>query len=58
MTVDRRTKVIGKVEPTQFANIGKILKSPWKFRQYGECGLPVSDLFPAHRNVVPTNWRS
>ena len=39
-------EVIGKVEPTQFANIGKILKSPWKFQQYGECGLPVSDLFP------------
>ena len=40
------TEVIGKIEPTQFANVGKILKSPWKFRQYGECGLPVSDLFP------------
>jgi hypothetical protein len=39
-------EVIGKVEPTQFANIGKILKSPWPFRQYGECGHPVSDLFP------------
>lgn len=39
-------EVIGKVEPTQFANIGKILKSPWKFKQYGECGMPVSDLFP------------
>ena len=39
-------EVIGKVEPTQFANIGKILKSPWKFRQYGESGIPVSDLFP------------
>ena len=39
-------EVIGKVEPTQFANIGKILKSPWKFRQYGQCGHPVSDLFP------------
>lgn len=39
-------EVIGKVEPTQFANIGKILKSPWKFQQYGKCGLPVSDLFP------------
>lgn len=38
--------VIGKVEPTQFANVGKILKSPWNFRQYGECGHPVSDLFP------------
>ena len=39
-------EVIGKVEPTQFASIGKILKSPWKFRQYGESGIPVSDLFP------------
>jgi len=39
-------EVIGKVEPTQFANVGKILKSPWKFRQYGQSGIPVSDLFP------------
>ena len=39
-------EVIGKVEPTQFANVGKILKSPWKFRQYGDCGHPISDLFP------------
>ncbi|MEM7784489.1 MAG: DUF1501 domain-containing protein [Planctomycetota bacterium] len=35
-----------KVEPTQFNNIGKTLNSPWKFKQYGECGTPVSDLFP------------
>ena len=42
----RPHEVLGKVEPTQFANIGTILKSPWAFRQYGECGLPVSDLFP------------
>lgn len=39
-------EVIGKLEPTQFANVGKILKSPWKFRQYGESGLPISDLLP------------
>jgi hypothetical protein len=39
-------EVIGKVEPTQFASIGKLLKSPWAFKNYGECGLPVSDLFP------------
>ena len=39
-------EVIGKVEPTQFANIGTILKSPWAFKQYGECGHPISDLFP------------
>ncbi len=35
-----------KVEPTQFNNIGKTLMSPWKFRNYGESGTPVSDLFP------------
>ena len=35
-----------KIEPTQFNNIGKTLASPWKFKQYGECGTPVSDLFP------------
>ncbi|MDF9794905.1 hypothetical protein OKW21_000168 [Catalinimonas alkaloidigena] len=35
-----------KVDNTQFDNIGKILKSPWGFKQYGECGMPVSDLFP------------
>lgn len=29
-----------------FAKTGKLLKSPWKFKQYGECGLPVSELFP------------
>ncbi|MDN5202220.1 DUF1501 domain-containing protein [Fulvivirgaceae bacterium BMA10] len=35
-----------KVDDTQFGNVGKILKSPWKFKQYGECGMPVSELFP------------
>ena len=25
--------------------------SPWKFRHYGESGIPVSDLFPARRPV-------
>ena len=30
----------------QFAPTGDLLKSPWKFRQYGESGLPVSSLFP------------
>jgi hypothetical protein len=35
-----------KVQPTQFDNVGKVLASPWKFRQYGESGIPVSDLFP------------
>ncbi len=35
-----------KIQATQFDNIGKVLKSPWKFQQYGESGIPVSDLFP------------
>jgi hypothetical protein len=35
-----------KVEPTQFNNVGKVLQSPWKFKQYGKSGIPVSDLFP------------
>ncbi len=34
------------VPRTQFNNVGNVLKSPWKFRRYGESGIPVSDLFP------------
>ncbi len=34
------------VEPTQFNNNGTVLASPWKFRRYGQSGIPVSDLFP------------
>jgi hypothetical protein len=30
----------------QFATTGKLLKSPWSFKQYGQSGLPVSELFP------------
>lgn len=35
-----------KIEPTQFNNIGNTLASPWKFKEYGQSGIPVSDLFP------------
>ena len=35
-----------KIEPTQFNNIGRTLQSPWKFKQYGEAGIPISELFP------------
>jgi hypothetical protein len=35
-----------KIEPTQFNNNGATLGSPWKFQQYGESGMPISDLFP------------
>ncbi len=34
------------VEQTQFNNDGNVLASPWKFNQYGESGIPISDLFP------------
>src|SRR6266404_6432288 len=35
-----------KVPPTQFNNVGTVMQSPWKFRHYGQSGIPVSDLFP------------
>jgi len=35
-----------KVPPTQFNNVGAVLQSPWKFRQYGRNGIPISELFP------------
>ena len=37
---------IGKLEKTQFDNIGKVMKSPWNFKQRGQCGRWISDLFP------------
>ncbi|OYW12458.1 MAG: sulfatase, partial [Planctomycetales bacterium 12-60-4] len=36
----------------QFAPTGNLLKSPWAFRQYGESGIPVSELFPHVANHV------
>lgn len=39
-------QTIGKLEKTQFENIGTVLKSPWAFRQHGQSGLWISDLFP------------
>ena len=35
-------RAIGPLEKTQFANIGKVMKSPWEFRQWGESGIWVS----------------
>lgn len=37
---------------TQFDNVGTITKSPWKFRPGGECGTPISDLFPHIRELA------
>ncbi|MGB1816453.1 MAG: DUF1501 domain-containing protein, partial [Rubripirellula sp.] len=39
-------KVIGKLAPTQFDAVGKVLKGQWKFSQRGEAGHWISDLFP------------
>ena len=35
--------------PLTFAegDTGSLLKSPWQFRQYGQSGIPVSELFPS-----------
>ena len=39
-------KVIGKLAPTQFDAVGKVLKGQWKFSQHGEAGHWISELFP------------
>ncbi|WP_437187938.1 DUF1501 domain-containing protein [Planctomicrobium sp. SH668] len=39
-------QAIGKLEATQFNNVGKVLKSPWEFQQHGESGQWISSLFP------------
>lgn len=46
LTAENGTPFKMAIQPTQFDNIGSTLGSPWKFRPYGESGLPVSDLFP------------
>ncbi len=33
------------VHKTMFDNNGNIFPSPWEFKRYGECGMPVSDIF-------------
>src|SRR5262245_6687912 len=39
-------RAIGKLEPTQFNNVGNVMRSPWQFRRVGESGNWVSELFP------------
>jgi hypothetical protein len=36
----------GQKPRVQFAPTGDLLRSPWEFRQYGQSGIEVSDLFP------------
>lgn len=38
--------------PTQFDSNGNCLGTPWKFQPGGECGTPVSDLFPHVREMA------
>lgn len=42
----------GQKPRVQFAQTGALLKSPWKFRQHGQSGLPVSELFPEVAKLV------
>ena len=35
-----------KTERTMFNEDGNIFPSPWQFKNYGESGIPISDLFP------------
>ena len=35
-----------KTERTMFNEDGNIFPSPWKFKNYGESGIPISELFP------------
>ena len=36
----------GQKPRVTFAKTGTLLKSPWKFKQHGKSGIPVSELFP------------
>ena len=46
LTQEHGKKFAMKMEPTQFNNNGNTLGCPWEFRPRGQCGMPVSDLFP------------
>ncbi len=35
-----------KTDATVFNAKGNLMASPWKFKRYGESGIPISDLFP------------
>ena len=39
-------KVIGRLDDTQFDNVGTVMASPWEFARHGESGHWVSSLFP------------
>ncbi len=41
-----------KVERTQFNNNGNVFPSPFKFKRYGQSGIPVSSIFPQTAKMV------
>ena len=41
-----------KIERTQFNQNGRVMASPFKFAPSGECGMPISDMFPEIRAVA------
>jgi hypothetical protein len=42
----------GEKPRVQFAETGNLLGSPWRFKQHGECGAWVSELFPNVAEIV------
>jgi hypothetical protein len=42
----------GQKPRVQFAQTGNLLASPWKFKNYGQSGLPASELFPGVGELV------
>jgi hypothetical protein len=41
-----------RVERTQFNNNGNIFPSPFKFKRYGQSGIPVSSIFPKTAEMI------
>ena len=39
--------IASRVPPIKRAGLRNLMASPWKFQQHGQCGQPVSELFPA-----------
>jgi len=51
------TELDGRPSPIEkpkfnFAATGHLMKCPWKFKTYGECGMDVSELFPEIGSIV------
>ena len=41
-----------RVERTQFNNNGNVFPSPFKFKRYGQSGIPVSSIFPRTAEMI------